>query len=219
MPRGLWQKLALYSILPCLLVLIAIFLNGLFQPEFQWKLKLLESEGESYRIENLETNKTILFDQPSLRVSSKEDWPCATHTDVVYIQNKLIQDRLTLEKWIDTNNGFTFTVLLLAILHAFGNAIYLVIKQKVNFIDVLFIVFFICIGAIMLVTVFGPLISGGQFACWAQVKVEAELTKISFDGVIYPIIGVIINILAIIIMAKQYIPKSIWSQIDEESPG
>jgi len=200
------QKLALYSILPCVLAGFAIFLNGLFQHQFTWQLKLLDIQGESFRIEPLGTYTTTLFGKPYLSVYSKEGWLCGSTTEVVYVQNKSLQDRATLEKWFDARTGFTFIILLLVILHAAGDGFYL-LKQTIGWGKALTAILLVAIGAIAIISLLGPIRPGPQFGCWARAKVQAELTNISSDGMIYPDVGAILSIAAVLLVGIGYIPK------------
>lgn len=208
MPRERLTKLAIYSLLPLLLAILAISLNSLFQPQFQWKLKLLEIPGESYRIEGLGANTTVGFDQPRLDAFSKDEETCITTTDVIYTRNQLMQDRSTIQKWVDADFDTAFALLLLAVLHAVGNSIYLLIKQRTDWAIVGVIGVLAVIAVIALVTLLDPLTSLPQVACLLHLKAQAELTSISLDGLVYPILGTGLNMAALVVMVKRYTLQS-----------
>ncbi|MGC1375193.1 MAG: hypothetical protein WA821_03165 [Anaerolineales bacterium] len=217
MPKALFQKLALYSILPCLLVFLAMFLNGLFQPRLQWNVKLLENKEGLERIENLGESTTALFQLPVMGGYSKEGYPCAGAVDWVYVQNKLLQDKSILEGWVNINNSFALGVTFLAILLAIANAMYLLkLKQKAGWGGIFAITFLVAISVIVLITVLGPIKTGDIF-CLVPIKAEAELTKISLDGMSYAFLGAIVNILAIIVLVKRYLQKTGFDQVDDGS--
>ena len=215
MPREFFQKLALYSLLPCILAFVAMFLNGLFQPQLQWNVKLLENQGETYRIENLGVNTTTLLNMPDIQAYSKEGYRCGYAVDWVYVQNQALQEKLNLEKWVNANNGFTSWVTFLAILHAVVNAIYL-LKQKTGWVEVFVITLLTAIAIVMLITVLGPIKGGPVLFCVAQIKTEAELTKISYDGMIYAFLGAAADILAVVIMIARYFQKTNFDQVNEK---
>lgn len=220
MTKELLQKLVLYSILPCILATAAIFLNNLFQPQLHWRLKLLENKETFSRIEGLDNNITTLFNEPSVKAYlGYEDCPTAFYYGkMIYVQNQPLQNKLLLEKWVQTNSNFTGILLFLAFIQAGGDAYLLFIYKRVNPGTSVAILLLVAIVIIGLVSIFGPIKGGGVFCFIPQeVKVEATLTSMSLDGLFYIFIGGIANILATIIMIKRYLTKPVFEQTAEST--
>ena len=219
MTKELLQKLALYSILPCILAIAAVFLNNLFQPQLHWQLKPLENKEAFSQIEGLDNKITTLFKEPFVRAYSNEAYGCPLYDgQMVYVQNKLLQDKLFLEKWIQINNNFTAILLFLAIIQAGGDTYLLFIYKRVNWGTTVIILILVAMVIIELVSIFGPITSGGDIFCLIQkAKVEATLTSMSLDGLFYLFIGGIANILALIIMVKRYLTKPVFEQPSEST--
>lgn len=205
MPKEFVQKLALYSILPCILAFAAIFLNGLFQPKLQWQVKLLESQGEpTYRIDYLEISTTDLLSLPHMTAYLKEGYGgCGVGVDWVYVENKLFQDKSILQNWVSINNNFASWLVFLSVFNAAISAVYL-LKQKTGWLEVFVILLLAAISVIGLITVLGPLGSYDVF-CWIQVKAEAQLKTISYDGIIYAFMGAFVAIIAGIVLISRFI--------------
>lgn len=220
MSKELLQKLALYSILPCILAIAAVFLNNLFQPQLHWQLKPLEHKDMFSQIEGLDNNRTTLFNEPVIRVHIKgQEW-CSTeyyYGKMIYVHNKPLQDKFFLETLVRINNVFTGILLFLTIVQAGGDAYLLFIYKRVNWrttVALLLLVAIVIIGLSVLV----PLKNYGVMCFIPQeVKVEATLISMSLDGLFYLFIGGIVNILATIIMVKRYRTKPVFEQTAEST--
>ena len=223
MTKELLQKLTLYSILPCILAIAAVFLNNLFQPQLHWQLKLLEHKDETFsRIDGLDNNTTTLFTEPFVRAYlNNEDEGCQTtvyYGKMVYIQNKSLQDKLLLEKWVQINRTFTGILLFLMIIQAGGDAYLLLIYKRVKQSTAAMLIVLVGIAIMILISMLGPNHVIGVFCSLPQeVKVEATLTSMSLDGLFYFLLGGIANILALILMIKHYLPKPIFEQTTEST--
>lgn len=201
------RKRALYLLFSCVLACAATFLNGLFKPELHWQVRLLESSGENYRIEGIGEQTSSLFQKPLITTYSEEGYRCLRAGDTIFVQNKLLQDKLTLENWVNLNNGFASWVMVLAVFQVIGYIFYL-LQQKLSCGYMIAFIFLAAIVVIALVTVSGPLTSGPHFSCASKMKAEAELMSISLDVILFPFSGAFLNVLAVIMMVKFYrLPK------------
>ncbi len=136
---------------------------------------------------------------------------------MVYVQNKLLQDKLFLEQWIQTNSNFTAILLFLAIIQAGGDVYLLFIYRRINWGTTVTILILVAIVIIGLVSIFGPIRGGDIFCLIQKAKVEATLTSMSLDGLFYLFLGGVANILALIIMVKRYLTKPVFEQTAEST--
>lgn len=209
------RKRMIYLLLPCVLAFAAMFLNGLFKPQFHWQVRLLESSLEPYQIEGLGEQTGPLFAGPEVRASSSRYYRCARTPDIHYVQNQLLDDKLTIEDRVTLNNGFASWVAFLAVFQIFVYILYR-LKQKLGWVASIAFIFLFAIVAIALITVLGPINGIVHFDCISQIKVQAELMSMSLDGVFYPLIGAFLNSVAVVMMIKFYrLPMPINQQIEE----
>ena len=204
MPDRVSRRFLIF-IVSWLFAFLALFFNSLFQPHFQWNLKLLEIKGESARLENPSSVTTVLSQEPNIKVYSKEGFRCLAANEVTYIQNKLIEDKLALAKLVEVNMRIGNVIFWIAMLNALGNAIYVVILRKVNLEQIFWLTLLLGILGIILVTILGPL-GFPQFACWSEMKIEAELVNISLDGLVYFLLSWLAIVISFVLIVINCFP-------------
>ena len=124
--------------------------------------------------------------------------------EVTYIQNWLLEDKLTLERLVEVNKRIGDIIFWTAMLTV-GYAIYLVIRQKLNLAQTFWLIFLLGILGILFVTLSRPL-SFPQFACGSETKIKAELVNVSLDGLVYFILSWMAIVISVILIVIGYFP-------------
>ena len=202
------RKLIQWYFLPFLLVLIAISLNGFFKPQFSWNVQVLSIEGNAnlYTVEIPKPIISSLREKPLVNIADKKTGHgCFPSGEVVYLQNDLLKKKFLIEQIADKIGALGLFSIWITIIDSLVVTVYLIVKKQFG-ISLGMNGVVILVSGILFISIlmfFNPILSV-EYWCYADVKIQAELTHISMNGLLYMISSIILVIGALILIVLRY---------------